>query len=607
MADTTFVSKVTHIVAAWLNDVNKAVYRAIGIGGVAPTTPAEVRSNLGLTAAGGAALVGNAPSGGVTTGTVQAAINELDTLKAPLDSPAFTTIASLDGDFIVGGQVWAQDKVTGIIPMPGGFGSTAGNFTREAYAANQLESVNAAMFVGSLVTTDCTSFEWNQLNVLNNYAPAGENVSFYSQGYKHAAGATWAGVFEVHDRTHVQPEQALYGLEVDISANGSDISSLGFSTRFGQQIVAYRDDGYLANFIGHISGNTLTVTGTEAGVIRLGMQITSPAVSAGTWITAFGSGIGLMGTYTINNAQTVASQNLMGYQPILTGYVGTGSDASVTAIIDDGAGFAGTILKVTGITRGIIAVGMKVSGNTIGVAPGTVITGLLTGSGGVGTYSVNNSQLVASTSMTLFAVANAVLTITHAYPDANNFGVIHNLVAVFGRGLPNGTTIASFGTGSGGVGTYNLTIPTNHWEGDTNTAVAPLQGFVFGGGAQNIVGNGVWIGGNNTDPGGNYFTNMINLSGDGDIGLTSNGYQQFGISMTGHYAYSPLQISTPSAPASIINLIGTQNSPALLSFGTKNGNAMYVSSAGVIGAVAGYINIVIDGTTTYCIPVHLKV
>src|SRR4030067_2567568 len=48
MADTTFVSKVTHIVATWLNDVNIAVYRAIGAGGLAPITPTEVVTNLGL-------------------------------------------------------------------------------------------------------------------------------------------------------------------------------------------------------------------------------------------------------------------------------------------------------------------------------------------------------------------------------------------------------------------------------------------------------------------------------------------------------------------------------------------------------------------------------
>ncbi len=50
MSDTTFVDNTTPSVnAAWLNDVNIAVYRAIGTGGVAPTTAAQVLANLGLT------------------------------------------------------------------------------------------------------------------------------------------------------------------------------------------------------------------------------------------------------------------------------------------------------------------------------------------------------------------------------------------------------------------------------------------------------------------------------------------------------------------------------------------------------------------------------
>jgi trimeric autotransporter adhesin len=57
MTDTTFVSKQTHITAAWLNDVNITVYRALGAAGVSPTTPAKVLTNLGLADNGGNLLV----------------------------------------------------------------------------------------------------------------------------------------------------------------------------------------------------------------------------------------------------------------------------------------------------------------------------------------------------------------------------------------------------------------------------------------------------------------------------------------------------------------------------------------------------------------------
>jgi len=44
--DTTFTDQQTKIVAAWLNDVNVAVYRALGAAGIAPTTAAAVVTNL---------------------------------------------------------------------------------------------------------------------------------------------------------------------------------------------------------------------------------------------------------------------------------------------------------------------------------------------------------------------------------------------------------------------------------------------------------------------------------------------------------------------------------------------------------------------------------
>lgn len=80
MTDTTFVNKETLTDEAWFNDVNAAVYRAIGTGfnGLAPTTPAEVRQNLGLndvTPISGASLIANNPIGGSLGSTVQEALD----------------------------------------------------------------------------------------------------------------------------------------------------------------------------------------------------------------------------------------------------------------------------------------------------------------------------------------------------------------------------------------------------------------------------------------------------------------------------------------------------------------------------------------------------
>jgi hypothetical protein len=57
-----------------------------------------------------------------------------------------------------------------------------------------------------------------------------------------------------------------------------------------------------------ISGTTLTATYSPSQALGPGQTITGPGVAAGTQITAFGTGTGGTGTYTVNNSQTVASE-----------------------------------------------------------------------------------------------------------------------------------------------------------------------------------------------------------------------------------------------------------------------------------------------------------
>jgi hypothetical protein len=59
---------------------------------------------------------------------------------------------------------------------------------------------------------------------------------------------------------------------------------------------------------------------------------------------------------------------------------------------------SGSTLTVSAMTVGSLAVGQTISGT--GVASGTTITALGTGTGGVGTYTISLGQIVASTQMT---------------------------------------------------------------------------------------------------------------------------------------------------------------------------------------------------------------
>ena len=68
-----------------------------------------------------------------------------------------------------------------------------------------------------------------------------------------------------------------------------------------------------ANVTGSISGTTLTVTVVTSGTLYLNQSIQGAGFTAGTIITAFGSGSGGIGTYTVNISQTVGSTVIIGY------------------------------------------------------------------------------------------------------------------------------------------------------------------------------------------------------------------------------------------------------------------------------------------------------
>ncbi|MBR8074354.1 hypothetical protein KDX14_33050 [Burkholderia cenocepacia] len=61
---------------------------------------------------------------------------------------------------------------------------------------------------------------------------------------------------------------------------------------------------------GSISGNTLTVTGVTSGTLVVGQRISGNGIASRTYITALGTGVGGVGTYTVNLAQTVGSTTI---------------------------------------------------------------------------------------------------------------------------------------------------------------------------------------------------------------------------------------------------------------------------------------------------------
>lgn len=155
---------------------------------------------------------------------------------------------------------------------------------------------------------------------------------------------------------------------------------------------------------------------------------------------------------------------------------------------------SGTTLTVTYVLSGTIAVGQAIFGQ--GVDQNTVITALGSGSGGVGTYTVSDSQTVTSTtinSTSAPAIVTASISGTTMTVSAVTSGTLKIGQTIEGSGVTDGTIIKAFGTGSGGAGTYTVsasqtvsstTIYAINW-----TVLPTTDGPFQGGGTVDITDN----------------------------------------------------------------------------------------------------------------------
>jgi hypothetical protein len=153
-----------------------------------------------------------------------------------------------------------------------------------------------------------------------------------------------------------------------------------------------------------------------------------------------------------------------------------------------------TTLTVDSVLSGTIAVGQAIFGQ--GIAQNTVITALGTGTGGAGTYTISNSQTVATTqinSVAAPAVVTGDITGTTLDVTAVSSGTLQIGQTLEGANVTDGTIITAFGTGTGGTGTYTIspsqtaasaTIYALNW-----TVLPTTDGAFEGGGTVDITDN----------------------------------------------------------------------------------------------------------------------
>lgn len=217
--------------------------------------------------------------------------------------------------------------------------------------------------------------------------------------------------------------------------------------------------------ISGISSGVVTVSKIQGtGTIVVGAVLNGIGVPPGTTITAFGTGTGGTGTYTTS----------------ATGYSSTGSKTVKITY---------ATMTVTAVASGTLAVGQKLSNNlsvTISnssIPANTFITAFGTGAGGTGTYILNNSFTL--TSSTVYAggtITDTVDATVMSIESGSGIAVRPNpVVADYQGTIASGRMLAGYAartTGSAGPYYYG----DLNFNGTVTTAdITPslrLSGFI---------------------------------------------------------------------------------------------------------------------------------
>ena len=146
----------------------------------------------------------------------------------------------------------------------------------------------------------------------NHMLPANTPIELTTSGAL-PAGLTASTVYYV-----VNAKQNTFNLASKPGGSALSTSDAGSGTHTA---TATRHDIYqakiaTASVTASISGTTMTVTAVAAGSLAVGHILSGSGVTAGTYITALGTGTGADGTYTVSVSQTVGSTTIKGNAPV---------------------------------------------------------------------------------------------------------------------------------------------------------------------------------------------------------------------------------------------------------------------------------------------------
>jgi hypothetical protein len=238
-----------------------------------------------------------------------------------------------------------------------------------------------------------------------NFIPSTTDYVYYATPVS-VGGIILTGNYLVYTSTG-SSYQILAGSNATSTVNNGGLS-YKFTTISGSSIVVvtFANHGYTVGSTIYVAVST-TVGGIPIygvyEVVSLGDQ--SGADPTNKFCIAADAVATASAGPTAINSGNIQADFYVGVGPVPTstgfgvggfGVGGFGSGVSANAVFT--GSISGTTLTVSAVTSGTVLVGQQITGS--GISSGTIITALGTGTGGAGTYTVNNSQTVSSTTIT---------------------------------------------------------------------------------------------------------------------------------------------------------------------------------------------------------------
>jgi len=263
-----------------------------------------------------------------------------------------------------------------------------------------------------------------------------------------------------------------------LSADGRSIDNTGAGVPLG--FIARRQQGLITTFLAN--GSMGIPTGLPVVVHNVGDFYVRSSNGATRGQKAYAN--------SVDGSVTFAATGTPPTSASVTGSIAANVVTGAIAVNTATGSISGTTLTVTAVGAGsVLGTGLTVAGTNVDTA--TVIVAQLSGTaGGVGTYQVSVSQVASSTSLTLTGAGLTVSAVTT--------GTLAVGQTITGSGIAAGTTIIARGTGTGGTGTYVVSVSQTFASGTITASGGTLTVTAVGSGAiylnDTISGSGVTVG-----------------------------------------------------------------------------------------------------------------